>query len=92
MPLPAPNLYPPFHIVRLSHVELHVTDLARSRAFWVDTLGLQVTHEDDELITLRAMEERNHHCVILAGRIVLPQAISPSRSIRRTISTRRMRG
>jgi catechol 2,3-dioxygenase len=65
MPLPAPNLYPPFHIVRLSHVELHVTDLARSRAFWVDTLGLQVTHEDDELITLRAMEERNHHCVIL---------------------------
>jgi catechol 2,3-dioxygenase len=65
MPLPAPNLYPPFHIVRLSHIELAVTDLARSKAFWVDTLGLQVTHEDAELLTLRAMEERNHHCVIL---------------------------
>ena len=33
MPVPAPNLYPPFNIIRLSHVELGVTDLARSRAF-----------------------------------------------------------
>lgn len=45
MPIPAPNLYPEFNIVRLSHVELALTDLARSRAFWVDTLGLQVTDE-----------------------------------------------
>ena len=43
MPVPAPNLYPPFHIVRLSHVVLGVTDLAASRAFYADTLGLQVT-------------------------------------------------
>ncbi|MGB6117069.1 MAG: VOC family protein, partial [Mesorhizobium sp.] len=67
MPLPRPNLYPPFHVVRLSHIELLVTDLARSKAFWADTLGLQVTHEDSELITLRAMEERNHHCIVLRG-------------------------
>jgi catechol 2,3-dioxygenase len=65
MPVPAPNLYPPFNIVRLSHVELAVTDLAWSRAFYVDTLGLQVTHEDGEAIYLRAMEERGHHCLIL---------------------------
>ncbi len=65
MPLPAPNLYPPFNIVRLSHVELRVTDLVWSRGFYVDTLGLQVTHEDRGHICLRAMEERGHHCIIL---------------------------
>lgn len=65
MPVPAPVLYPPFNIVRLSHVEYGVTDLAASRAFYVDTLGLQVTHEDGDSIYLRAMEERGHHCVAL---------------------------
>jgi catechol 2,3-dioxygenase len=65
MPIPAPNLYPPFNIVRLSHVELVVTDLAKSRAFYVDTLGLQVTDEDSDTIYLRAMEERGHHCIVL---------------------------
>ena len=43
MPVPAPNLYPAFNTVRLSHVEFGVTDLGRSRAFYVDTLGMQVT-------------------------------------------------
>lgn len=65
MPVPAPVLYPPFNIVRLSHVEYRVSDLARSRAFYVDTLGLQVTHEDSDTIYLRAMEERGHHCIVL---------------------------
>lgn len=65
MPIPAHNLTPPFNIVRLSHVELRVTDLAWSRAYYVDLLGLQVTHEDATTIYLRAMEERGHHCMIL---------------------------
>ncbi|MFZ1816246.1 MAG: 3,4-dihydroxyphenylacetate 2,3-dioxygenase [Rhizobiaceae bacterium] len=65
MPIPPPNLYPPFNIVRLSHVEYRVSDLAWARAFYVDTLGLQVTHEDGDAIYLRAMEERGHHCMIL---------------------------
>ncbi len=65
MPVPAPNLYPPFNTVRLSHVEFGVTDLARSRAFYVDTLGLQVTDEDAGTIYLRALEERGHHCIVL---------------------------
>ena len=65
MPIPAPNLYPPFNIIRLSHVDFGVTDLAASRAFYVDTLGLQVTDEDDSTIYLRAMEERGHHCMVL---------------------------
>ena len=65
MPVPAPVLYPPFNIVRLSHVEYRVTDLAVSRAFYVDTLGLQVTGEGDGVLWLRAMEERGHHCITL---------------------------
>ncbi|MFT4729805.1 MAG: catechol 2,3-dioxygenase [Granulosicoccus sp.] len=65
MPLPAPVLNPPFNILRLSHVEYKVTDLAKSRAFYVDTLGLQVTYEDSDSLYLRAMEERGHHCVSL---------------------------
>jgi len=65
MPTPAPNLYPDFNIIRLSHVIFGVTDLAKSRHFYVDTLGLQVTDEDDRRIYLRAMEERGHHCLVL---------------------------
>lgn len=65
MPVPTPNLYPPFNIVRLSHIELMVTDLGKSRAFYVDTLGLQITHETKDEIHLRALEERGHHCIIL---------------------------
>src|SRR3546814_12171599 len=65
VPIPKPNLYSPFNIVRLSHVELAVKDLAKSRSFYVDMLGLQVTDEDASTIYLRAMEERGHHCIIL---------------------------
>ncbi|MFC2967203.1 3,4-dihydroxyphenylacetate 2,3-dioxygenase [Acidimangrovimonas pyrenivorans] len=65
MPIPPANLYPPFNIVRLSHVVFGVTDLAASKAFYVDLLGLQVTDEDDDHVYLRAMEERGHHCVVL---------------------------
>ncbi len=63
MPVPAPVLHPPFNILRLSHVEYRVTDLARTREFYVDTLGLQPTHEGDGVLTLRALEERGHHSV-----------------------------
>ncbi len=65
MPIPQPVLYPPFNIVRLSHMELNVTDLDWARQFYVDTFGLQVTFEDSNAIYLRAMEERGHHCLIL---------------------------
>ena len=65
MPVPTSNLYPDFNVVRLSHVELVVTDLAKSKSFYETTLGLQVTGEEDGRVYLRAMEERGHHCIIL---------------------------
>ena len=65
MPLPRPNLHPDFNIVRLSHVELAVKDLAASRRFYVDTLGLLPTLETADTLMLRGLEERGHHCMIL---------------------------
>ena len=65
MPIPASVLYPPFQVVRLNHVMLTVSDLPRARAFWGETLGLQVTDEAPGRVYLRAMEERGHHCVVL---------------------------
>lgn len=65
MPVPKSNLYPAFNVVRLSHAEYIVTDLAASRAFYAGLLGLQVTDEDDDAIYLRALEERGHHCIVL---------------------------
>ncbi len=65
MPIPPPVLNPPFQVVRLNHVVLTVSDLGAARAFWADTLGLQVTDEEGGRLYLRAMEERGHHSVVL---------------------------
>lgn len=65
MPIPTPNLYPPFNTIRLSHLCLNVADLERSKAFYVDTLGLQISDEAGDYVFLRAMEERGHHSVVL---------------------------
>src|SRR4051794_14715612 len=65
MPIPTSVLYPPFNIVRLSHIMLTVRDLKAARAYYADTLGLQVTHADSKRVHLRALEERGHHCLVL---------------------------
>ncbi len=65
MPVPAPNLYPDFNTLRLSHACLNVKDLVASKFFYTEILGLQVTDENDTHIYLRAMEERGHHSLIL---------------------------
>ncbi|WP_018133125.1 3,4-dihydroxyphenylacetate 2,3-dioxygenase [Effusibacillus pohliae] len=54
-----------FNIIRLHHVELHVTDLAKSRDFYVNTLGLIETEADETHIYLRGIEDTNHHCLVL---------------------------
>ncbi len=65
MPIRKPNPNPPFNIVRASHVALGVSDLARARAFYVDCLGFVATEETADALYLRALEERNHHCIVL---------------------------
>ena len=65
MPIRPPNLYPPFNVVRIAYVDCHVSDLAMSKAFWVDALGLVVSEETSDALYLRGLEERNHHSVVL---------------------------
>jgi 3,4-dihydroxyphenylacetate 2,3-dioxygenase len=56
---------PGFDIVRAGHIEFLVTDLAKARKFYVDTLGFVVTEEDKKHVYLRGLEDRQHHCMIL---------------------------
>jgi catechol 2,3-dioxygenase len=65
MPVRPPVFDPPFNVVRASHVELSVRDLARSRTFYVDCLGLLVSDETPDALYLRGVEERNHHSIVL---------------------------
>jgi len=65
MPLLAPNLHPAFNVVRVGYVEFLSTDLARSKAFWVDALGYVLTEETHDALFLRGYEERGHHSVVL---------------------------
>src|SRR6516225_1414612 len=65
MPVRQPVFDPPFNVVRASHVELGVRNLARSRAFYVDCLGLLVSDEAADALYLRGVEERNHHSLVL---------------------------
>jgi catechol 2,3-dioxygenase len=46
-------------------MEIVVTDLAKSREFYVDVLGLHVTEEDENTIYLRSLEEFIHHNLVL---------------------------
>ncbi len=59
------TLTPPFDIVRVSHVELGVTDMAYSREYYADIIGYHIEDETADTLYLRGMEERNHHSLIL---------------------------
>src|SRR5262245_27138071 len=65
MPIASPVLHPPFNIVRALYVDLGVTDVARSRSFWVDALGYVVTADTGDALFLRGLEEQNHHSLVL---------------------------
>ena len=63
-PVPTPKASPP-DILRCAYMEIIVTDLAKSRHFYVEVLGLTVTEEDDSVIYLRSIEEFIHHNLVL---------------------------
>ena len=65
MPLPKFNLNPPFDILRISHTKFYVKNLEKSRIFYEDILGLQITARTKKQLFFRGMEERTHHCLIL---------------------------
>ena len=63
--VPQTNFAPPFNITRASHIVLTARDLARSRDFYAEVLGLMVSDEDADTIHLRGAEERCHHSLTL---------------------------
>ena len=62
--VPTPTVPAP-DIVRCAYMEIVVPDLARSREFYVDVLGLHVTEEDETAIYLRSLEEFIHPNLVL---------------------------
>ena len=65
MSLPPTNFSPPFNITRASHLVLTARDLAKSRDFYTEVIGLKVADETATTIHLRGVEERAHHCLTL---------------------------
>ena len=63
--LPDPVHKPPFSVTRASHLVQRVRDLAASRAFYVDLLGMAVSDEDATTLWLRGLEEGCHHSLVL---------------------------
>ncbi len=63
--LAARPAHAPFDVLRCAYAELLVTDLAASEHFYVDLLGLVVSHRTDDALYLRGWEERSHHSLVL---------------------------
>ena len=72
MSIPAPNGKPPFTVTRASHVVLRVKDLAASRDFYEQVLGLIVTAQEGEFLYLRGIEEACHHSLVLKASSTSP--------------------
>jgi catechol 2,3-dioxygenase len=66
MPVPMPVFNPPFNIVRCAYMRLNVQNIAASRKFYADIVGLIVEEETGNTLYLRGLEELNHHSLILA--------------------------
>jgi catechol 2,3-dioxygenase len=56
-----------FDIVRFHHAEITVTDLDKARHFYCQGLGFIETESDENHIYLRAIEDANHHCLMLTN-------------------------
>lgn len=54
-----------FNILRLGYIEFQVSDLQRARDFYVDVIGLFESGRDADHVYLRAVEDREHHCLVL---------------------------
>ena len=72
-------------VVRCAYMELVVTDLQKSRDFYVDVLDLQVTWEDENTVYLRSMEEFIHHNLVRRGRVLVPGPHPRGRRCRRGV-------
>ncbi|MEF2070703.1 3,4-dihydroxyphenylacetate 2,3-dioxygenase [Consotaella aegiceratis] len=58
-------LHPPFDVTRASHTVLTARDLAASKHFYTELVGLVVSDEDSDALYLRGREESCHHSLVL---------------------------
>jgi catechol 2,3-dioxygenase len=65
MSAPETNLHPPFRFLRASHAIFTSRDLAKSREFYTEVLGLLVSDEDKDTLYMRGLEERAHHSLAI---------------------------
>jgi len=65
MSLPTTNFDPGFRITRASHVVLTVRDLAASRRFYEQVIGLSLSAEEGDALYFRGVEEACHHSLVL---------------------------
>ena len=73
MTIPRTNFHPPFNITRASHLVFTARDLAASRDFYTEVMGLIVSDETADTLWLRGVEERCHHSLTLARTSDRPQ-------------------
>jgi catechol 2,3-dioxygenase len=71
--IPRTNFNPPFNITRASHLVFTARDLAASRDFYTQVMGLIVSDEDASTLWLRGVEERAHHSLTLKRTAGRPQ-------------------
>ena len=50
-------------ILRLSHVDITVTDLELAAAYYTQVMGLEITERTDDRIFFKCWDERDHHCL-----------------------------
>lgn len=65
MNLPVTNLDPTFRVTRASHIVLTVKDLAVSKRFYTEVVGLILSAEDGDALYFRGIEEACHHSLVL---------------------------
>jgi catechol 2,3-dioxygenase len=73
MNIPPPVFHPAFNITRASHVVMSVKDLAVSKHFYTELVGLIVSAEDANTVYLRGLEEACHHSLVLKRATGTPQ-------------------
>jgi catechol 2,3-dioxygenase len=81
-PIPKTTCPPPFEITRASHATFTVRDLARSREFYTEVIGLVVSDEDRNTLFLRGVEERGHHSLVLRRTSDAPACIRTGLRVR----------
>jgi len=52
-------------VMRLGYIHMRVTDLAEAKNFYVNTLGLLISHEEEGRIYLKGWDEWDHHSLVL---------------------------